>query len=285
MADPTQGSDTSVAPSSGVSVTPEPVVAPEPTGPQYVYGAQDNVPEWLKGKTKEEVENLSAQMCHSVIQGTSIPNPPPAAPNVPPTVPIPATYAAPTAEDWMTDSATAADAHFTGRIEKMREEVFAPEMATLHQNNAAVARQLAEQRFTKEFSKWGPEIDLQMNQIAVDQRTPYMYEQAVGLVRGNHADEIGAEMLNAAVDAEIEKRTAAGSLRSGGGTGGSPLPTDTLDFNSSEVPEEYRRFKDIPESDLNQFLSMAYPNDPPSVARQKYMKQITKGNVITAGGS
>ncbi|KKL05245.1 hypothetical protein LCGC14_2607960, partial [marine sediment metagenome] len=130
-----------------------------------------------------------------------------------------------------------------------------------------------------------PEIDLQMAQIAVDQRTPYMYEQAVGLVRGNHASEIADEALNTAVDAEIEKRTAAGSLRSGGITGGSPLLTDALDFNSPEVPEEYRRFKDMPENDVNEFLKMAYPHDSPEVARQKYMKQLTKGNVITAVGS
>lgn len=281
MPEPILDSATSVAPTSGVS-------APlEPAGPQYMYGTEDNVPEWLKGKTKEEVATLAGQMYQSVVQGTSGPVAPPvaAAPAAPAAPIAPVAPVVPTGDEWLTDGAAAADVHFTTRAQEFQDTHIAPQFAAIFESNAQTARALSRQEFSGEFSKWGPEIDLQMQAIPLNQRTTYMYSQAVGLVRGKHASEINQDALKGAVDAELERRAAAGDLRSGAAAGGSLLAPDGLDFDSPDVLQEYKRFKEIPEADLIKFLGMAYPNLPLHEARAMYMKKLIKKDVITAGAS
>ena len=213
-------------------------------GPNYVYGAEDNVAEWKKFKTKEELNTLTDQMYNIMVQGkqvpgdTAVPAPPspgvvaPLAPNVP------SGGAIPDADAWLNDSAAAADAHFDARIAGVQKDVLAPQLAGIYQANAQTARALALQSNSDAFTRWGPEIDMQMSAIPVEQRTFQMYSEAVKLIKGAHAAEITQEALDKGVASEIERRMAAGTIRSGE-AGTSAEPSQVLDFSSDNLGDRW----------------------------------------------
>ncbi len=192
------------------------------TGPGYVYSAEDNVAEWKKFKTKEELNTLTDQMYNIMVQGKGAPSSEaPAGTALPSPLPVPNVSpegTIPDADAWLSDPAAASEAHFNTRIASVQKDILAPQLAGIYQDNAQTARALAVQTNGDAFAKWGPEIDMQMSAIPVERRNFQMYSEAVKLVKGNHATEISQEALDRAVADEIERRTAAGTIRSGDGS-------------------------------------------------------------------
>lgn len=252
----------------------------------YVYGAEDNVAEWKKFKTKEELDKLTDQMYNTLVQGGGVATDPataqlPIAP-VLPIAPIPTAPATPDADAWLSDSAAAADAHFDARIANLQKEVLGPQLAGIYTANAQTARALALQANGDAFSKWGPEIDMQMQGIPVDKRSFEMYSEAVKLVKGNHAGEITREALDKAVQDEIERRTAAGTIRSGEAATSADA-SQVLDFSSENLGDRWKHIAtDTTLEGQVDFLRKAYPDDTLAVAKQKYFKLLQKGDAVQA---
>ena len=253
----------------------------------YVYGAEDNVAEWKKFKTKEELNTLTDQMYNTLVQGGGVTADPAAtaAQPLPSTVPapnVPSGGTVPDADAWMTDSAAAADAHFNARIANLQKEVLGPQLAGIYTANAQTARALALQANGDAFSKWGPEIDMQMQGIPVEKRSFEMYSEAVKLVKGNHAGEITREALDKAVQDEIERRTAAGTIRSGEAATSADV-SQVLDFNSENLGDRWKHIAtDTTLEGQVDFLRKAYPDDTLAVAKQKYFKLLQKGDAVQA---
>lgn len=250
----------------------------------YVYGAEDNVAEWKKFKTKEELDKLTDQMYNTLVQGGGVATDP--ATTLPAPVPVatvvPTAPATPDADAWLSDSAAAADAHFDARIANLQKEVLGPQLAGIYTANAQTARALALQANGDAFSKWGPEIDMQMQGIPVDKRSFEMYSEAVKLVKGNHAGEITREALDKAVQDEIERRTAAGTIRSGEAATSADA-SQVLDFSSENLGDRWKHIAtDTTLEGQVDFLRKAYPDDTLAVAKQKYFKLLQKGDAVQA---
>jgi len=181
-----------------------------------------------------------------------------------------------------TDQAAAADAHFNARIGQVQKDILAPQLTAIHTANAQTSRALAAQSHSDAFSRWGPEIDMQMSGIAVEQRTFEMYSEAVKLVKGAHATEITRESLDAAVRDEIERRTAAGTIRSGDAPTGAAT-AESLDFNSESLSDRWANIaEDTTLEGRIAFLQKAYPDLTLAEAKAKYLKLVNKGNAVSA---
>ena len=190
--------------------------------------------------------------------------------------------AVPDADAWLSDSAAAADAHFDTRIAGLQKDVLDPQLAGIYVSNAQTARALALQSNSDAFSKWGPEIDMHMQGIPVEKRSFDMYSEAVKLVKGNHAGEISREALTKAVEDEIERRTAAGTIRSGEAATSADV-SQVLDFSSENLGDRWKHIAtDTTLEGQVDFLRKAYPDDTLAVAKQKYLKLLNKGDIINA---
>jgi len=288
----TTASDISAAPTSGVTAS-----APAPNvdgGTQartgdgqydknYVYGADSNVAEWKKFKTPEELNELTDKMYAIMQQGQpQQPAAPAAQPVAAAPPPAPIGPSVPDADMWLTDQAAAADAHFNARIAGVQKDILAPQLTAIHTANAQTARALAAQNHNDAFSRWGPEIDMQMAGIPVENRTFEMYSEAVKLVKGAHAAEISQESLDKAVADEIERRTAAGTIRSGSTPTGADA-AQSLDFNSETLGDRWSHIAEetTPEGRYDFFRKM-YPDLSIAEAQKKFLELTKKGNAVSA---
>ena len=123
---------------------------------------------------------------------------------------------------------------------------------------------------------------MQMANIPVEQRSFEMYSEAVKLVKGNHAGEISKEAIDAAVKDEIDRRTAAGTIRSGESPTGAPL-SESLDFNSDNLGDRWGHLADDTTFEGQiAFLQKAYPDLTLAEAKQKYLKLLHKGDAVSA---
>jgi len=281
--DPAQSSSaTSGTPTSG---DPGTAATTANDGPNYVYGADSNVAEWKKFKTPEELDKLTDQMYNIVVQGKQEPGStaaPAAPPSEVPLAPAVVPSAIPDADAWLSDSAAAADTHFDARIADVQKNVLGPQLAGIYAANAQTARALAVQSSGDAFTRWGPEIDMQMSAIPVEQRNFQMYSEAVKLVKGAHAAEITREALDKAVADEIERRTAAGTIRSGDASTGVTL-SESLDFNSDNLGDRWKHLAETTTLEGQvEFLRKQYPDDTLAVAKQKYLKLLKKGDAVQA---
>ena len=280
----TTPSATSEVLSSGVSAasadpTGQPRNPDGTFGPNYVYGADDNVAEWKRFKTKEELNTLTDQMYNIMQQGQ--PAQSTVAQPAVPVAPEPAAGAVPDADMWLSDPTAASEAHFNTRIGQVQKEILAPQLAGIYTANAQTARALASQSNGEAYSRWGPEIDMQMSAIPVENRTFEMYTEAVKLVKGAHASEITQEALDKAVADEIERRTAAGTIRTGDAPTGA-AGVESLDFNSESLGDRWGHLANIEPEARMDFLRKLHPDLSLVAAQKKYLDTIKKGNAVAA---
>jgi hypothetical protein len=289
----TDGDGTSVAPTSGAT-TP---VAP-PSAPAAVFGATDNVPEWLKGKTKEQLAAQYGQMYQAVVGqvGSTSPtpgspgglpyNPAPAVapyaqpvpqPQIAPGVAPPAPPSLPDSEAWSVAPDQAFDVAFGAKAQGLRDELN-PTLTAIHQANAQSARFLAQQADPDAFTRYGPEIDVLLSQIPLENRTVDIVRKAVSMVRSDHIDDLVAERAAAEAERLVEQRMAAGTLPSNAGvTGGSPIGSESLDLSDASVPVKYRQAwaaDNIDHEVIDRFLIKKYPGMPLPAARMKYAAAV-----------
>ena len=98
---------------------------------------------------------------------------------------------------------------------------YAPTIFQGQSENAKWASQ-TDPKWQKVWSRWAPEIEMQMSSIPAHQRTKQMWDMAAQLVKSNHVDEIAAERAQ-----ELAANGGFGTER-GQSAGGAP-PTQFND--------------------------------------------------------
>ena len=144
----------------------------------------------------------------------------------------------------------------------------------------AQAREIAELKYGDDFRRWGPEIDLALNQIAPHQRTPAVVDWIVRGVRGTHADELSAEYA----ERRIKQLVEGGTLRPQ--TGDTTGDTLSSRVDLDKLPPNYsQRLKQlgVTSGDIDRMLTKVYPDLPLTKAREKWTASAAKGDVFSDG--
>lgn len=264
----------------------------QPTEPNYLeyrLTAQDGVPSWQIGRTVKEVTDLSQQMYTNMLKGQPLPQG---------VAPQPQSYMPqqpqgyqpqqqqPIDPDlWINDPAQAANL-IRQQILEEGQQRFGSQFEQQAAQNAANARALAELRDPDSFKRWGPEIDMMLQQIPVAQRTAEVIQQAAQLVRGQHVEDLVKEAGERRAKEILEQMQGAGTLRSGGGVAGATSsPDNVLDLNDEQIPTETRQRlaeQRIGDDQVTEFLAKAKPygNIPLSEAKKKYLELLRQKGAI-----
>ena len=225
----------------------------------------------MRGKTADEVANLSNQMYAELVRG----NPRGGAPAPTPT---PSPTGMPTDDQWLTAPGAAANQLMDARFGPLVQNAFA--------QIAGQSREIVKREYADDFRKWGPEIDLYINQTDPQFRTVENLQKIVGMVRANHIDEIAAERAERKLN---EMLNSGAILRPGTApAGGAPAnPNAGVDLANVGLPENYARVLknyDITPAILDEFLlKTACAGDMSQLpaARAKWVEQAKKGDIIT----
>ncbi|MFH0899309.1 MAG: hypothetical protein V2A73_01640 [Pseudomonadota bacterium] len=150
------------------------------------------MPDWAVGKTAAEVLGLAKQQ-NDIISSMPAYQPPRNEPvsekpwqTAPPGLP--------TDDDWTATPSKAASA-FEKVMAANLEARYTPMLEGMAQSVAQGARAQAQMLFSKEFGKYGPEIDNEIAKVSIAQRTPDLYRYAVEIVRGRHIEELAEERV------------------------------------------------------------------------------------------
>lgn len=251
----------------------------QPRTPDGRYAADHRVT-WLRGKTMDEVAALSDQMYAELVKRQ------PAAPAAAPAPATNGTAGLPTDDLWLTNPTAAGQM----LLAHARQNEFAPAFANMAQQLGATAREVVKRDYADDFRKWGPEIDLYINQMDPQYRTIDNITKVVGVVRGNHIDEIAAERAQAKLNEMLNAGTV---IRSGGAPNGTAtaMPGAAVDFTKAELPAEYARTLSrygVTSEKLDEFLlktevqslGISLPE-----ARERWLKRARAGDIITEASS
>lgn len=241
---------------------------------------------YLRGKTADEAAELSNKLWQQTLvpqmgqPGTTF-----GGPNMMPyqqpqyQAPPPPQPQQPTQDEWMADPSAA----YQKQRAYEQATQFEPYVQQQAQQLSQTNRMLAEMRYSREFQRWGPEIDLMMQQIPHNQRTAQAYDFIVGHVRGNHADELATEKA----EEILKQRLQAGEVvRPQAGTSTAPSVTDEtrIDLNDESLPVWWREAcqkAGIKPRDVDDFLMKTkfYGVDL-SKARERYLKALKDGGAV-----
>jgi hypothetical protein len=140
------------------------------------------------------------------------------------------------------------------------------------------------------FQKWGPEIELTLQQYAPDPRawTPDNMKAVVDVVRGRHAHEIA--------EAEVERRVQE---RLNSGLGGGTLRPDSLGAATSATASNQLDFTKLPpryaatlqrmgmtQAALDEYLNatkVRHEGMTLEQARERWITEAQKGDIFTDG--
>jgi hypothetical protein len=190
----------------------------------------------------------------------------------------------PSQDDFLTRPAEATKQY----MDYMRQTEFQPALAQRDQMLAQLARDNVRSQDPAAFQKWGPEIELALQQYAPDPmaRTPDNIRAVVDVVKGRHAHEIA----EAEIEKRVQERLAGGlgsSLRADGAAGTSAASPGTLDLD--KLPPQYGaalKRLNLSQSDIDNFLIKAKCNVTGCTleqAREEWVKQASRGDIITDG--
>ena len=277
----------------------------QPTGAQdtgFRYTSGNGIPDWLVGKTPEEAAQLASQLYNEVVQRGMSPqqqqpqtqsagypqygqqsfNQPQQQWGNQQTGPM--QYQPPSQEDWLENPQLAAQK----QIEYEKQTSFMPQMQQTAQANAMMAREIVRQGDPDSFKRWGPEIDMMLNQVDPQYRNVEAVKKIVSMVKADHIEEL----KNEAVEAEIRKRMETGTLlRPDASASPSVASPDRVDFDSEEFSPNYRkllaRYNITPET-LDEFLltdgrgyKLYKGAKNLEELRQAWLKEAKEGDVIT----
>ena len=276
---PTGGTsqDFSVRPTSTPAPAPSPAPAPAPVGAQdtgFRFTAAQGIPDYLVGKTAQEVAQIADQMYQALRQGQRAPAA--VAPQTPaPPPPLVGGSRPPTQDEWLTDPAAA----YNMAMAHTAATQFTPVM----QQQAQIMKQqviaVAEMRHKDTFSKWGPEVHALLGPLDPLGITPEVVDRAVDMVRGRHASEIA----DAAVNQRLEQMISTGALLRPGAGGGGPAPAGAeVDF--TQLPPayaDYLRRVNVTPKELDEFLRKTEPGVPLAQARAKWFEDAKNNTIVT----
>lgn len=233
--------------------------------------------EWQRNKTADEVANLSNQMYAELVRRQPAPASAPA-----PTNGAPTGVTMPTDDQWLTQPGVAAQQV----LQYARNTEFAPALANMANQLGVTAREVIRMRYPDEFRKWGPEIDLYINQMDAQYRNVDNLDKVVGMVRANHIDEIAAERAQKRLDEMIASGTVLrpGAAPNGPGTA---APGAAIDLAKSGLPDNYARLLQrygVTSETLDEFLmktDVAATGCTLAQARERWLERAKAGDIIT----
>lgn len=261
---------------------------------QWRYPADYPV-EFLRGRTADEAAQLQQQMYQAMLSGGPVPGQQQyqqqpfggqqVSPqnqyygNLPQQPTQPAQPAPPTAEDWQLDPAAAYQRQAAYDRATQYDPIIQQQQATTGQ----MSRELVSLKYQDEFRRWGPEIDLLMQEVPLHQRSVQAYNMAVDVVRGRHAREITQEQI----DKALEGRIQSGDVVRPDATqvaGTSPVDDGRLNLEDESLPKWWREWcvnNKVTPRDMDTFLmdTKFYGNDL-NKARKTYMEVVKRDGAI-----
>jgi AraC-like DNA-binding protein len=210
-------SNSSAAPTSALSTPPSTPVA----AGDFRFGSE--APEWARGKSASEVLRMTEDM-YGALQRVQQPQA-----QAQPTPSAPSVAGQPTMQTWVNDPTAAA--------RDVATSTFAPAFQSLAQQNASTLKFMIRQKYTKEFDRWGPEIETTLAGVPPERLTLDLLDQAVTLVQGRHVNELVAERARElmAQGGSGMERPDGSSAAGGAGVGNTRLSLDNLPPAVSEA--------------------------------------------------
>lgn len=275
-AQPNPAPAASAPPASGAQntgATPSAPTPPRAPNGQFLpsefrYPLDYHVPE-LRGRTGEEAASYFKTFYSQAINAAprQAAQPAPQAPQLPDDT------------DWLSaprqSFEQASQALVQGQLTPALNQLYAVQAQT---NRALVAREDADV-----FEKWAPEVDAELLKLDPQYRTYDNIKLITKMVRANHNDEIVQAKLDAAVQARLN--AMGGGLRSGAEGAPSAQPVAGVDFNSSDLPAEYRQILasvGLQPRDLPEFLRSYYGRDVDLEKAQKdWFEKAKAGKVVS----
>jgi len=207
-----------------------------PTEPKE-WRAGDNAPSWAKGKSPEEILGI-AQQLYSFAE-TAVRQPTPVQP--------------PPQRDWgqLRDDDYVDGATLRGAAQALNQQV-GQGMQGLYQMQAESNLAQIKRDHRDAFSKWGPEIQVKLNQLPFHMWTPGNLDQVVRLVKADHIDDLATERARELVSQMDPTLRPTGST---GDLSGYQRQSTRL-TESKELPADYRdllKQKGIDENTLDEF--------------------------------
>lgn len=252
----------------------------------FRFQAGPGIPEFAVGKTPAELAALAGDMYQELIRGGSAPTG--AQPqqsqygggNGSPPVQQPAALQPPTDDDWMNNPGEAARKQFAYERATGVDPRFQQQAIALAQQ----AREIVRFGDPDTFKRWGPEIDILINQMQPEYRTAENIKMAVGIVKSRHLDELAEERAQA----KIQQMQASGGMRSDGNVQPAGATAfDALDLDRADLPDEYRRklerYRITPQV-LDEFLMNTEVKGRGITlkqARDEWLAKARKGDIIT----
>ncbi len=202
-------------------MTPAPVATAPATPTPYRFG--NDVDEWARGKSPEEVLAVTRTLMNAVGQPfRQAPPTPPVPPSVTPPVQI-------DPEGYIT-GAQAQTIQRDAIAQFTQANTQAVELAA--SGNLAIVRQ----SYAKDFSRFGPEVYAELANLPKNLWSVDNIEKIVKYVKVGHIDELAREQ------AEQLVHSMEPSMRSIGGAGTAPAPQDDNSFSAQwqKLPPEWR---------------------------------------------
>jgi hypothetical protein len=173
-------------------------------------------------------------------------------------------------------------------MEHLKAQEFQPAMAAQTQVLGQLVKENVKLQEPDAFRRWGPEIELTLQQVAPDPRTwtPDNVRTIVDVVRGRHAREIQQEEVDRRVNERLAAQLGGASLRPDGSLAPSAAPPNQLDFQ--KLPPRYASILQqmgMTPATLDEFLRTTVMQSRPGLtieqAREQWMQSASKGDVIT----
>lgn len=220
---------------TNLSATP-----PQPSLDNGRFGNDPSLPEWARGKTKEEVLGITKSLVESFPRaGQQAPSGAPPAHSPPPASPMldPESYVTNRDMQAMRD---AAGQQFSGSVSR------AVDLAA-DANYNQIKRE-----YQKEFNRYLPEIHALLGTVAKDLWTIDNLKRVVKMVQVDHFDDYRSEM-----EAEVASKQEV-TMRSMGSAGSLPVSQadKALSLESEKIPAEWKvraQQKGISESTVQEF--------------------------------
>lgn len=284
-------------PSSGEAPTspPEPSSPAESEQPRDTEGKyevgpdkwrypMDHPVEWQRGRTAAEVGELSNQMYQMYLSGQGAPQPqqpqyPTQQHAYPQQQPPQPQVAPPTPDEWSMDPATA----YQKQLAYDQATKFDPVIRQQQEMLAQTGRELARMKYKDEFTRWGPEIDILLQQVPVGQRTSQTYDMVVDMVRGRHAREIQQEEVERAIAQRLKSGDVTRPQPAAGQ--GTTVPADgRLDLDDKRFPSWWRdwcKTNNVDGRVMDDWLMQTkfYGSDL-AKARETYMRVVERDGTI-----
>lgn len=288
-----QGGTLEAPPSdSQPSLTPPPSTEPSPTGNTRAtlrgaglrYGDADTVPDWARGKTADEIVDMADRMFQYMQQsgGNSHPQPQPQYAPQQPRVDAYSNGGYSVQEpnpDLMYTDARAYQQQLTAYQQSLVQQQLSAVAAPILSQNAEMARELSRRdpEISDVWSRYAPEIEVELAGIPVYQRNKSLYDKAAEIVRGRHWRDFARE--------EAERLSASGSVTERVGTGYGPSNfaphRDSLDefFDSAHPYVEFARSQGVTKEMVRKQV------EGMGTTVEDWVKGAKSGQVISATGN